>query len=99
MTELTLHQPPTRAWGTPNLSPFCIKLETYLRIAEIPYKLGKFSRGDAPKGKVPYIHLDGTFIGDSHLIIEELERRLAAEGKPALDSGLSAHDVAVGRLA
>ena len=99
MNEITLHQPPTRAWGTANLSPFCTKLETYLRMSEVPYKLGKFSRGDAPKGKVPYVKLDGAFMGDSQLIIEELERRLVAEGKPALDSGLSAHDVAIGRLA
>ena len=99
MNEITLHQPPTRAWGTPNLSPFCIKLETYLRIAEVPYKLGKFSRGDAPKGKVPYIRIDDRLMGDSQMIIEELERRLATEGRPALDAGLSARDAAIGRLA
>ncbi len=98
MIELTLHQPPTRPWGTPNLSPFCIKLETYLRIAEIPYKLGKFARGDAPKGKIPYVHLDGKFLGDSQIVIEELERRLAAEGKPALDAGLSPGDAALARI-
>jgi glutathione S-transferase len=95
MNEITLHQPPTRAWGTPNLSPFCIKLETYLRIAEVPYKLGKFSRGDAPKGKVPYVRIDGAFMGDSHLIIQELERRL---GDKALDRGLAAHDAAIGHV-
>lgn len=98
MDEIILHQPPTRAWGTPNLSPFCIKLETYLRIAEIPYKPGKFVRGDAPKGKVPYIRLDGKLMGDSQLIIEELEKRLAKEGKPGLDTGMSAHDAALARI-
>lgn len=98
MNEITLHQPPTRAWGTPNLSPFCIKLETYLRIAEIPYKLGKFSRGDAPKGKVPYVRMDDRLLGDSHLVIEELEKRLAAEGKPALDAGMSARDKAIAQV-
>jgi glutathione S-transferase len=99
MNELTLHQPPTRPWGMPNMSPFCTKLETYLRITEIPHKLAKFARGDAPKGKVPYIHLDGELIGDSQLIIEELERRLVKDGKPALDTGLSPRDAAIGRLA
>jgi glutathione S-transferase len=98
MIELTLHQPPTRPWGTPNLSPFCIKLETYLRIAEIPYQLGKFVRGDAPKGKIPYVRLDGKPLGDSQLVIEELERRLAAEHKSALDAGLSPRDAALARL-
>src|SRR5262245_40622626 len=99
MIELTLHQPPTRPWATGNLSPFCIKLETYLRMVEIPYKAGKFSRSDAPKGKIPYVHLDGKFLGDSQLVIEELERRLVAENKKALDSGLSAHDAALARIA
>jgi glutathione S-transferase len=98
VNEIILHQPPTRPWGTPNLSPFCTKLETYLRIAEIPYKLGKFSRGDAPKGKVPYVRLDDKLIGDSQLIIHELEKRLVAEGKPSLDAGMSAHDAAIGHV-
>ncbi len=98
VTELVLHQPPNRSWGTPNLSPFCAKLETYLRITQIPYKPGKFSRAQAPKGKVPYVELDGKVMGDSQLIIEELERRLAAEGKPSLDAGLPARDAAIGHV-
>jgi glutathione S-transferase len=95
--EITLHQPPTRPWGTPNMSPFCAKLETYLRMAEIPYQPGKFARGDAPKGKVPYIRLDGELLGDSQLVIEELERRLAKAGKQPLDAGLSPRDAALAR--
>lgn len=98
MFELTLHQPPTRPWATGNLSPFCIKLETYLRITEIPYRLGKLSRSDAPKGKIPYVMLDGKVLGDSQLVIEELERRLVAEKRPALDGGLSPHDAALARI-
>ena len=39
MKELTLYQPPGRAWNTPNISPFCAKLECYLRMTEIPYKV------------------------------------------------------------
>ena len=34
MDEITLHQPPARSWGMPNVSPFCTKLEAYLRMAE-----------------------------------------------------------------
>lgn len=98
MFELTLHQPPTRPWGTGNLSPFCIKLETYLRITEIPYRPGKLTRSDAPKGKIPYVTLDGKILGDSQLVIEELERRLVAEGRPALDGGLSPRDAALARM-
>ena len=35
--KVILHQPPA-AWGLPNPSPFCAKLETYLRMAEIPFE-------------------------------------------------------------
>src|SRR5262245_38562720 len=91
--ELTLFQPPTRPWKTPNVSPFCTKLECYLRMAEIPYKTASMQIGKAPKGKIPYVELpDGKRMGDSHLIIDHLERALTDEGKPALDAGLSAHD-------
>jgi glutathione S-transferase len=99
MKELTLFQPPTRPWSTPNLSPFCIKLECYLRMAEIPYKAAPMQISKAPKGKIPYIaRADGTLVGDSQLIIEELERGLVAEGKPALDAGLAPRDAAIGHL-
>ena len=78
MNEITLHQPPTRAWGTPNLSPFCIKLETYLRMADIPYRIDSSGRllRRAPWGKVPYIELDGKLMSDSSRIIAHLKERL-----------------------
>jgi hypothetical protein len=49
--------------------------------------------------KQPYVELDGRVVGDSQLVIDELERKLAADGKRALDAGLSARDAAIGRLA
>lgn len=55
----------------PNLSPFVVKLETYLRMAEIPYELD-FEEPMGPKGKAPWITLNGEEIGDSQLIIERL---------------------------
>jgi glutathione S-transferase len=76
-----------------------MKLEGYLRMAEIPYKTAAMQVGKAPKGKIPYVELsDGKRMGDSQLIIEELERGLVKEGKPALDTGLSSHDAALGHL-
>lgn len=85
-----------RSWGSPNPSPFCTKLETYLRMANVPHKLGAMKRGDMPKGKIPYVHMDGKYMGDSQLIIEEIEKQL---GDKALDAGISAKDAAIGRLA
>lgn len=97
--ELTVYQPPTRPWRTPNLSPFCSKLECYLRMAEVPYKLAAAQFSKAPKGKIPFVAFpDGQLMGDSQLIIDRLERELVAEGKPALDAGLDARDRAISHL-
>jgi glutathione S-transferase len=85
-TTLYLHQPGGRPWGMPNLSPFCSKLETYLRMAQWRYEWRPSSFRSAPKGKVPYVSLDGRLLGDSQLIIEELERRRGTES--ALDAWL-----------
>jgi len=35
---ITLHQYPG-CWELPSLSPFCIKVETYLKMTGIPYKV------------------------------------------------------------
>ncbi len=93
MNELILFVPPGRAWGTPNMSPFCAKLETYLRMTETPHKVAAAQFPKAPKGKIPYVSIDGKLLGDSQLIIERLETLVA---KP-LDAGLSARDAAIGR--
>ncbi|KTD23582.1 Uncharacterised protein [Legionella lansingensis] len=60
-------------WGLPNASPFCLKVETYLRMAEIPYEI-RFVRNPkkSPKGKLPFIKLDDKTIPDSELIINYL---------------------------
>ncbi|MEZ4400771.1 MAG: glutathione S-transferase family protein [Kofleriaceae bacterium] len=94
MTELVLYVPPGRAWGAPHMSPFCAKLETYLRMTETPHRVEAASFRKAPKGKIPYVALDGELIGDSQLVIDRLERTSA---RP-LDADLSAHDRAVGRV-
>ncbi|ODM93957.1 hypothetical protein Ocin01_12724 [Orchesella cincta] len=58
----------------PSFSPFGLKLETYLRLAKIPYELDtKYPTG--PKGKIPWITYNGTHMGDSHLIIQFLKKK------------------------
>jgi Glutathione S-transferase N-terminal domain len=60
-------------WGLPNASPFCMKLETYLRMANLPHQVVYEDKMDkAPKGKMPYIVDQGKKLGDSNLIIEYL---------------------------
>ena len=62
-------------YGLPNPSPFCIKLETYLRMAALPHTVEIIKgRIKSATGKAPYIELDGNVLCDSGLIIEHLER-------------------------
>lgn len=62
-------------WNLPSASPFCIKLETYLKLAEIPYKSNViYDPRKAPKGKLPYIKDGEKIIADSSLIIEYLKK-------------------------
>jgi glutathione S-transferase len=73
MIELHQFSP---SWGLPNASPFCMKLETYLRMADLPHKVVYEDKLDkAPKGKMPYIVDGDQKLGDSNLIVEYLKKR------------------------
>ena len=71
---IKLHQP-RRAFGLPNPSAFCVKLETYLRMTALPYEIAFGEPRGAPKGKVPYIDDEGELLGDSAFIINYLKRK------------------------
>jgi len=77
-------------WGR-NVSPFALKLEAWLKLADIPFEV-EFSSNlaKAPKGKLPYIVDGRRRIGDSTLIIEHLKRTRGIDP----DAGLSRRDVA-----
>ena len=53
------------AWGLTTASPFCQKLETYLRMAGIEHQVVvERDTRRAPKGKLPYIEeADGRLLG------------------------------------
>ncbi|MBL4894273.1 MAG: glutathione S-transferase family protein [Emcibacter sp.] len=58
-------------------SPFCVKVEAYLRMADLPYKTHsgiQFLRS-SPKDKLPYIKDDGATVSDSTFIIRHLEKK------------------------
>ena len=83
------------AWGLPDASPFVIKLELWMKMAGIEYQ--SVVDGDtrkAPKGKLPYIKLDGETIGDSELIIDRLKQKFDAD----VDAGLTAEQQAHSHL-
>jgi glutathione S-transferase len=62
-----------RMFGIPNVSPFCCKLETWLRIARIPYEVVDTpDPRQGPKGKLPFIEDAGVRIADTSLIIDHL---------------------------
>jgi glutathione S-transferase len=64
------------AFDLPNASPFCLKLETYLRMTSQPFEIPPASMSDvtkAPKGKMPYIEDNGKIIADSSIIIDYLK--------------------------
>jgi glutathione S-transferase len=79
------------AWGQPDLSPFVVKLETYLRMASIEYKGVRGDVRKAPKKKLPYVDHDGRLIGDSSFIIEHFK---GVFGDP-LDEQLGSQERAV----
>jgi glutathione S-transferase len=66
------------AFGLPNASPFCMKLETYLRMAGLPFEIPTATLAHlrrAPLGKMPYIEDQGRLLADSSFIIEDLKLR------------------------
>jgi len=71
-SKIVLFQPPP-CWGLSSMSPFCLKLETYMRMAKIPYEVAPANFVKAPKRKVPYIKHNGKYLGDSAHIIEYLK--------------------------
>lgn len=63
-------------WGLPSPSPFCLKLETWMRMSGIPYEPIALAKPPQSKtGKVPYLLLeDGSVLADSNVIIQTLAR-------------------------
>ncbi len=55
-------------------SPFCVKVEAYLRLGRIPYKTksGILYLFKSPKGKLPYIEDHGRIVSDSSFILKYL---------------------------
>jgi hypothetical protein len=60
---------PTHIW-----SPFVNKLETRFRLANIHYRINVGSPRHAPRGKIPYLAVEGSasLLGDSALITRQL---------------------------
>jgi glutathione S-transferase len=91
------------AWGIADPSPFCLKLENFLREAGLPFESVPFdarrSFARAPKGKLPFIEdEDGMLVGDSTLIIERLSQTRGIELDAPLTDGQRAVSLAFRRM-
>lgn len=79
-------------WQLPNASPFCMKLETYLRMANIPYEVKiTVDARKGPKGKIPFILIDDQKMGDTSFIIAYLKNKFGDN----LDANLTAEQKAL----
>ncbi len=89
------------AFGLPNASPFCLKLETWLRMAGLPYEAPRMTlsaMGRSPKGKLPYIVDEGKTIADSTFIIDYLTATYGVGLDGWLTAGQRAQALAFQRL-
>jgi glutathione S-transferase len=85
-------------FGIPNISPFCCKLETWLRMAGIPYEVVDTpDPRKGPKAKVPYIVDGNRRLGDSTLIIEHLKKTRGVDPDAWLDERQRATSLLVQR--
>ncbi|MCF6766106.1 glutathione S-transferase family protein [Thiotrichales bacterium 19S3-7] len=83
----------------PNLSPFCMKLESYLKAMEIPYQvIETFDPRKSPTGKIPFVEIDVHMIADSGLIISRLEAQSNSPMQAKLTTTEKATSLAFMRL-
>jgi len=90
--SITVHQFPPFLQMQP--SPFGLKLETWLRMKQIPYDIQMSFTKVGPKDKIPFANINGEVIGDSEIIID----RLLHLGEAAESDDLSEEQKAKGIL-
>lgn len=64
------------AFGLRNVSPFCLKVEMALVHLNLPFEIVETpDPRKAPKGKLPYVEIDGEILPDSEIILEMLDNK------------------------
>ncbi|MEP3051096.1 MAG: glutathione S-transferase family protein [Erythrobacter sp.] len=87
------------AWGLPTVSPFCLRLETFLRLTGIEHEVKTAATPfPGPKKKAPWIEYQGRKIGDSSLIIAFLKNEFGVDPDAHLNQQQRGVAVAVQRL-
>ena len=88
---ITLIQYP-RGQKIPSISPFCLKLETYFKVAQVPYESKlTVSTAKTTKKKLPAILDDQKLIEDSSFIIEYIQQKYNID----LDKNLTTEQKAI----
>lgn len=85
-------------FGLPDTSPFVIKTEVQLQMANVPYAKQSAVPPQAPKGKLPYLVDDGEVVSDSTFIRAHLERKYGRDLDEHLDARQRAESWAIERM-
>ncbi len=98
MSDLTAYHLPGD-WGLVSVSPFCLKLDAFLRMAGIPHaSVTVATPFSGPKKKAPWIEHEGRKIGDSAFIIDYLIERFGVDPDAKLSPAQRGHAAAIQRL-
>lgn len=86
-------------WGLPSVSPFCLKLDAFLRMSGIEHESRTAGTPfGAPKRKAPWIEHNGMALGDSALIISYLKSHFGVDPDAQLSPAQRGQGVAIQRL-
>lgn len=76
----------TRCPTLPGISPFCLKVETWLRMTQLKYEnVDHKLKFKSKKGQLPFVELNGEEIADSDIIIRQLSKHFEKD----VDAGLT----------
>lgn len=75
----------TRTPLLPSISPYCLKVETWLRLAGLKYEnVDHKLKLRSKKGQLPFVEVNGEEVADSAIIIKELAQRYEKDLDAAL---------------
>ena len=98
MSELKVYHLPGM-WGLKSVSPFCLKVDAFLRMTGIPHvSVTASTPFGGPKRKAPWIEHDGRTLSDSTFIIAYLIDRFGVDPDAGLSADQRGRAVAIQRL-